>query len=91
MIFTLLDSLIVGGINAAAMLVLRMPHVGLISIIVGVTNMIPTFGPVIGGAIGALFLLLQEVLLPYLLPFLYILLKQDILYNSLYLLYPSHL
>ena len=62
MIFTLLDSLIVGGINAVAMLVLRMPHVGLISIIVGVTNMIPTFGPVIGGAIGALFLLLENPL-----------------------------
>ena len=62
MIFTLLDSLIVGGINAVAMLVLRMPHVGLISIIVGVTNIIPTFGPVIGGAIGALLLLLVNPL-----------------------------
>ena len=61
-IFSLLDSLIIGGINAAAMLVLRMPHVGLISIIVGVTNMIPTFGPVIGGCIGALFLLLENPL-----------------------------
>ena len=62
MIFTLLDLLIVGGINAVAMLVLRMPHVGLISIIVGVTNIIPTFGPVIGGAIGALLLLLVNPL-----------------------------
>ena len=61
-IFSLLDALIVGGINAVAMLLLRMPHVGLISIIVGVTNMVPTFGPVIGGAIGALFLLLENPL-----------------------------
>ena len=51
-----------GGINAAAMLVLRMPHIGLISIIVSVTNMIPTFGPVIGGVIGALLLLLVNPL-----------------------------
>lgn len=59
-IFSLLDSLIIGGINAIAMLLLRIPHAGLISIIVGVTNMIPTFGPVIGGVIGAIFLLLEN-------------------------------
>ena len=62
MIFTLLDSLIVGVINAVAIIVLRLPHIGLISIIVGVTNMIPTFGSVIGGVIGALFLLLSNPL-----------------------------
>ena len=62
LVFSLLDSLIVGGINAIVMLLLRMPHVGLISIIVGVTNMIPTFGPVIGGVIGALLLLLVNPL-----------------------------
>ena len=60
MVFSLLDSLIVGGINAIVMLLLRMPYVGLISIIVGVTNLIPTFGPVIGGVIGALLLLLVK-------------------------------
>ena len=62
LIFTLLDSLIVGVINAVAIIVLRLPHIGLISIIVGVTNMIPTFGSVIGGVIGALFLLLSNPL-----------------------------
>ena len=58
MVFTLLDSLIVGVANAIIMLILRMPYVGLISIIVGITNLIPTFGPVIGGAIGGFLLLL---------------------------------
>ena len=62
LVFSILDSLIVGGINAVVMLGLRMPHAGLISIIVGVTNLIPTFGPVIGGAVGALLLLLENPL-----------------------------
>ena len=60
LVFSLLDSLIVGGINAIIMFFLRMPYVGLVSIIVCVTNLIPTFGPVIGGIIGALLLLLEN-------------------------------
>ena len=60
LVFSLLDSLIVGGINAIIMLLLRMPYVGLISIIMAVTNLIPTFGPVIGGIIGAFLLLLSN-------------------------------
>ena len=58
LVFTLLDAMIVGGINAIIMLVLRMPYVAMISIIAGVTNMIPTFGPVIGAVIGGFILLL---------------------------------
>lgn len=55
---SLLDSLIVGGINAVFMLICGMPYIGLVSAVVGVTNLIPNFGPVIGGAIGAFVLLL---------------------------------
>ena len=58
LVFTLLDALIVGVINAIIMLVLRMPYVGMISVIAGVTNLIPTFGPVIGAVIGGFILLL---------------------------------
>lgn len=58
LVFTLLDALIVGGVNAIIMLVLRMPYVAMISIIAGITNLIPTFGPVIGAVIGGFILLL---------------------------------
>lgn len=55
---TLLDSLIVGVLNAIFMLVCRMDYVGLISVAVAVTNLIPNFGPVIGAVIGGFVLLL---------------------------------
>ena len=55
---TLLDALVIGVSNAVFMLVCRMPYVGLISVIVGVTNLIPNFGPAIGAATGAFILLL---------------------------------
>jgi len=45
----IIDSLIVGVICFVFMLILQMPYAPLISFIVGVTNMIPTFGPFIGG------------------------------------------
>jgi predicted PurR-regulated permease PerM len=60
LVFSLLDSLIVGVVNALAMMVFKMPYVGLLSVIAGITNLIPTFGPVIGGVIGALLLLLES-------------------------------
>ncbi len=55
---SLLDSLIVGGVCAIFMAVCRMPYIGLISVVVGATNLIPNFGPIIGGVIGAFILLL---------------------------------
>ncbi len=53
----LLDSLIVGLICFAFLTIVRMPYALLISVIVGVTNIIPMFGPFIG-AIPSAFLLL---------------------------------
>ena len=35
-----------------------MPYATLISVVVGVTNLAPTFGPILGGVIGAFILLL---------------------------------
>ena len=55
---TLLDALVIGVANAVFMLICRMPYIGLVSVIVGVTNLIPNFGPAIGAAIGAFILLL---------------------------------
>lgn len=63
LVFTILDSTIVGVLNAVIMIVLRMPYAGLISIVVGVTNLIPTFGPVIGAVVGGLIILLENPIL----------------------------
>ena len=63
LVFTILDSIIVGVLNAVIMIVLRMPYAGLISIVVGVTNLIPTFGPVIGAVVGGLIILLENPIL----------------------------
>ena len=57
-IFDLIDGLIVGVTNAILMLVFGMQYIGLVSVIVGVTNLIPTVGPIIGGIIGAFILLM---------------------------------
>ena len=54
----LADALIIGALNAVFMKIFRMPYVLIISVIVAVTNLIPTFGPLIGGGIGAFILLL---------------------------------
>lgn len=53
----LVDSLIVGVICFICLAILRMPYALLISVIIGVTNIIPMFGPFIG-AIPSAFLLL---------------------------------
>lgn len=44
----LLDSLIIGLLCAACLAILRIPYAGLISTIVGITNIIPVFGPFFG-------------------------------------------
>lgn len=56
--YNLLDSLIVGLSNALFMTIWGMPYAGLVSFVVAITNLIPTFGPVVGAVIGAFILLL---------------------------------
>ena len=58
--FDVLDGIIVGVINALFMVIARMPYVSLISVLVGVTNLIPTFGPFIGAGLGAFILVLVD-------------------------------
>ena len=57
---SLLDGLIVGIVNAVFMAFCRMPYIGLVSVVVALTNLIPNFGPVIGGGIGGFILLLVD-------------------------------
>ena len=52
----LLDSLIIGLLCAACLAILRIPYAGLISTIVGITNIIPVFGPFFGAIPSAFFL-----------------------------------
>ena len=57
-VFSILDAVIVGGATAVFMAIVRMDYIGLIAVVCGVTNLIPSFGPIIGGAIGGFILLL---------------------------------
>ena len=56
----LIDSLIIGVLCCIGCLILRIPFVGLISLIVGVTNVIPFFGPFIGAIPCILILLIVD-------------------------------
>lgn len=48
------DSLIIGCLCCLIMTILRLPYAVLLSVIVGITNMIPYFGPFIGAIPGVL-------------------------------------
>jgi len=52
------DGIIVGVVNFLFMIIMRMPYTALISVIVGITNLAPTFGPIVGAVIGAFILVL---------------------------------
>lgn len=56
----IVDSIIIGIICYIGCLILKINYPVLISVIVGVTNVIPFFGPYIGGAAGALLLVLID-------------------------------
>lgn len=74
----LLDSLIIGVMCFFALKFLNMPYVLLVSVIVGVTNVIPFFGPFIGAVPSAfLILLVSPVKCLYFLIFILILQQFD--------------
>lgn len=54
----LLDSLIIGIICFVCLSIMKMPYVLLVSVIIGVTNIIPFFGPFIGAVPSAVLILL---------------------------------
>ncbi len=57
---TLLDALIVGIATLIFTLVTNTPYAALIAVVVAITNIIPTFGPMIGAAIGIFFIILES-------------------------------
>ena len=56
----IIDSLIIGAICFVCCLILRMPYVALVSVIVGVTNVIPFFGPYIGAIPSTILIMLDS-------------------------------
>ena len=57
-VYNLIDALIVGGANAVFMTITGMQYVGLISFAVALTNLVPTFEPMVGLVIGGFVLLI---------------------------------
>ena len=53
----ILDSAIIGVLTFIILTIFKMPYVLLISVIIGVTNIIPFFGPFIGGIPAAIIIL----------------------------------
>lgn len=58
----ILDSFIIGLICFVGCAIMQMPYVLLVSVIIGVTNIIPFFGPFIGAVPSALFILTESPL-----------------------------
>ena len=58
----IIDSAIIGVLCYICMSLMKMPYTALIATIVGVTNVIPVFGPFIGAVPSALIILLVEPL-----------------------------
>ncbi|MBP0966362.1 MAG: AI-2E family transporter, partial [Oscillospiraceae bacterium] len=52
--------ILIGLLCFIGMTILKMPYITLISILIGVTNIIPFFGPIIGAVPSALLILLSE-------------------------------
>lgn len=53
-----IDSVIIGIICFVCMNIFKFPYTVLISVIVGITNMIPYFGPYIGGVLGGIIIVI---------------------------------
>lgn len=56
----LVDAMIVGTITFISLSIMRMPYALLIGVIVGVTNVIPFFGPFIGAIPSAILIFIME-------------------------------
>lgn len=55
-----IDGLVVGLLTFMVMQLLNLPYVGLLALVVGVTNIVPIAGPVLGGAFGFFLLALEN-------------------------------
>ena len=55
-----LEAVILGGLFAVAMLILKLPYIPLVSVIIAVTALIPVVGAFVGCALGAFFMLVND-------------------------------
>lgn len=75
---SIIDSLIIGMITFVVLSIMNMPYVVMISVIIGVTNIIPFFGPFIGAVPSLLIVLMVDpVKCLYLLIFIVIVQQLD--------------
>ncbi len=58
----LIDSFLIGILCYVGTSILSIPYAGLVSVLVGVTNIIPVFGPYVGAVIGSIFVLIIDPL-----------------------------
>ena len=56
----IIDAIFVGVVTYVALLIMGLPYAPLISVIVGITNIIPFFGPFIGAVPSTLLLLIEQ-------------------------------
>lgn len=54
----IIDSIIIGLMSFLIFWIFKIPYYPLLAVLIGITNIIPTFGPIIGGVIGTLMLLI---------------------------------
>ena len=74
----LLDSLIIGILAYIVLSIMKMPYTMLVSVIIGVTNVIPFFGPFIGAIPSFFIILLQDPMKSlYFLIFIFVLQQID--------------
>ena len=78
----MIDSIIIGCLCWIIMTIIGIPYALVISVIVGITNMIPYFGPFIGAIPGALLLLIVDFYYALIFVILIIVLQQ---FDGLYL------
>ena len=76
------DSFIIGWICFFLMTILRLPFTPIISLIVGITNMIPYFGPFIGAVPGVVLILMVDPIKAIIFTVLIIVVQQ---FDGLYL------
>lgn len=78
----MIDSLIIGVLCWIAMTFLNIPYALVISVIVGITNMIPYFGPFIGAIPGVILLIIVDIKFAVIFGILIFILQQ---FDGLYL------
>lgn len=55
-----IDSAVMGVLTLVVLSIAEMPFVGLISLVVAVTNVVPIVGPIVGAAVGFLLVLMEN-------------------------------